>query len=149
MAWRVTTDDGPSGKTDPRDMPLARALFLPAMLMAIFAATLAATRRRTVIAVAEPAPQLPAPLPTVDRFEIIEAGSSALLRVHAEPPADPRSAVLVLDRGDAMDLVSALPSKLVGGALGFACDLALLDGAPDFWLQVGSGTVALGTPVAR
>jgi hypothetical protein len=103
-------------------------------------------------AAAEPVVDVDVPragLPAVEHFEAIEAGRSALLRIRTARAADPSGAVLVVDRGDEMDLLTALPTAMADGALGFACDRLLLDGDPTFWLQLEGGTVALPAPATR
>jgi hypothetical protein len=129
----------------------AGALLGPAALLALACGvTVAAQRRRPAVDVVIPL-GLPAPstLPSVERFEWLVTGGSALLRVHTVDALEPAKAVLVVDRGAEMDLVTPLSTPMTGGALGFSCSREVLEGATSFWLQLDGATASLPAPAIR
>jgi hypothetical protein len=129
----------------------AGALLGPVALLALACGvTVAAQRRRTAVEVVIPL-GLPAPsmLPSVERFEWLVTGESALLRVHTVDAVEPKTAVLVVDRGNEMDLVTPITTPMSGGALGFACSRGVLEGATSFWLQLDGATASLPAPAIR
>src|SRR3954462_3244175 len=109
------------------------AVIAPMALLALACGvTLVAQRRRRAVELtvqetapaASPSPApAPAPAPAaaavgdpaIERFSIIEAGSSALLRVHATGIAKPAESVLVVDSGEQIELLTALPTPMAKG----------------------------------
>jgi hypothetical protein len=131
---------------------LPATVIAQALLLLVVAATLASlTRRRHVLALQPGEAPEPGPLSAdfVDDFEGIVAGRSALLRVHAGSGVDRRDAVLVVERGDELNLLRPIPSPMSGGSIGFACAGDLIDDDTDFWLQTSGATYALGAPRLR
>jgi hypothetical protein len=82
-------------------------------------------------------------------FEYVAAGGSTLLRVGATPAPEAGTALLVIDHGEEIELLTPLPSTRKGGALGFACESRLLEGTPSFWLQLDGLRLGLAAPAAR
>lgn len=94
-------------------------------------------------AVVEPEPSSPSF--EVTRFEAVNAGESVLFRVHLDPVPETADVVLIVDHGEAIDLLRAMPNPLARGAFGFAAAGSSV-GATMFWLQVGNELVQLGRP---
>jgi hypothetical protein len=131
---------------------LHASVIAQALLLLVIAATLASlTRRRHVLALTQGEAPEPGRLKAdfVEDFEGIVAGRSALLRVHASSGIDRKDAVLVVERGDELNLLSPIPNPMSGGAIGFACAGDLIDDDTDFWLQTSGATYALGAPRLR
>ena len=126
-------------------MRRSRPVLLALGALLLVCLTLNPPRRR---AVAAPAALPPAePEPRVDGFEAVRAGESVLLRVHGENLGD--EVLLIVDGGEEMDVLTALPAPVARGALGFATAAEALAGDVTFWLQLPGRTLTLETPVEK
>lgn len=68
--------------------------------------------------------------------EMIAAGSSVLLRVHVEQPVDPTDAMLIVDRGDEMEVVAPFDGGN-GEALAFLLEASAIAGDSRLVLNAG------------